>query len=226
MAIAGYIKPYRATPAGQGPVILTLGTSIDHGAEPAGESFEYHGGWRQWVYAALVAAGRTPTMIGQALNATDGLALGVAGLAHGGINGATFVNWVASYWASNKATWDAQATPPTIILVGGAANDANTVGGGEQVGALVDLAAAAYPFANIVASNCTPNLAGDRSVINAEIASQVATKRAQGMHVQLLDSYSAIPASLAYLPDTLHPNAAGYALLGSAWTAAVMPLVA
>lgn len=232
MSVAGYVSPYRATAGGASPKILTVGDSIMHGAEPVPSAspptvwdYVYHGGYRKFLYQALVARGRTPTMMGGLANATDGLALSVAGLNHNGNNGSTTANWVASYWATYKAAnWDGQGTP-TIICLATGANDGNTQAAGQKIGELIDLATAAYPFANVLVSTRTAQTTSASDLINAEITAQVATKKAKGANVQLVDAFAKVPLGAKRFPDGVHPSPDGYALLGDLWVAAIAPLV-
>lgn len=224
MPAYSFVRPYQATPRGQAPFILAIGDSICHGRIPDGlGGITYTGGWRRYIYAALVARSLTPTMIGVLLNSSDGLALSVAGLAHSGNDGATTAGWISAF-AATKPTWDAQGTPTIVCLTTGA-NDGNTTAAGQSIGTLIDLAIAAYPLANIIVSTRTPNLGVASNLINAQIAVEVANRKATGRHIQLVDAFSAVPANTGYFPDTLHPSASGYSLLGDLWANAIVPLV-
>jgi lysophospholipase L1-like esterase len=50
-----------------------------------------------------------------------------------------------------------------------------------------------------------------------------------GKHIILVDNYAAFSANPSYqtalMADTLHPNPAGYALLGQTWYAAIQSFV-
>lgn len=218
---AGYVETYSATCRTCAPVIWVIGDSIGHGAIPiAGGGFAYTGGWRRYVYGALVAAGRTPTMVGGLSDASDGLASTIAGDKHNGNNGATTANWVASYYATYQP---GLGSTPTIVIICTGANDPDTVGSGQSIGQLADLVVANYPLANVLVGTKLPSI-GAASTINAQIAVEVSSRFRAGKHVQMVDTFSVV--GMGDLGDGLHPTQSGYAKLGEAWRQAVVPLVA
>lgn len=220
-ATFAYTAPYTATCRTCTPVIWPVGDSITHGAVSNGVGgFSYLGGWRRYVYQALVAGGRTPTMVGGLANASDGLAVGVAGTSHNGNNGSSSAQWVATFFATYQP---GLAATPTIITLATGANDTDTVGSGQSVGQLIDLATAAYPLANVIVSTRTPQSGVSSSTINAQIATEVTTRIRAGKHVQLVDGFSVI--STGDLSDGLHPSEVGYKRLGDMWVSAIRPLL-
>ena len=60
--------------------------------------------------------------------------------------------------------------------------------------------------------------------INGLIQSGTATRRAAGKHVQFVDAYASMSATVTSLPDGLHPGLLGYAMLASPIIAAVLDL--
>lgn len=229
MSAFGYVAPYRAAPAG-GPVrIWTPGDSIMAGAIPVsdgagGWTYSYLGGWRRYVYSALLALGITPVMLGSLLNASHGLAESVAGLRHNGNNNSSAAQWLGSFFQGYfSALFPTAADHPHLILLALGANDADSVGTGQNIGALVDLAAANAPRANILVGNVLPRTSMPGTTVNAQIATEVAARRGRGMHCQLVDQAAAVP--LSFMPDGTHLSAAGYVRAGAVWTSAVVPLV-
>lgn len=229
MSAFGFVAPYRAAPAG-GPVrIWTPGDSIMAGAIPVsdgagGWTYSYRGGWRRYVYSALLALGLTPLMLGALLNASHGLAESVAGLRHNGNNNSSAAQWLASFFQSYfEALFLTPADHPHLILIALGANDADSVGTGENIGALVDLAAQLAPRANILVGNVLPRTSMPGTTVNAQIATEIAARRRRGLHCELVDQAAAVP--LSYAPDGTHLSAAGYGRAGDVWTAAVLRLV-
>lgn len=225
-ATYGYTRPYTATCRTCTAVIWTIGDSIMHGAIPSpdgagGWTYAYIGGYRRYVYAALVTAGRTPTMVGGLLNSSDGLPLSIAGLSHNGNNGTSAAQWVASTFATYQP---GLAASPTIIAIALGANDTDGVGAGTSVGQVIDLAVASYPLANILVGNVTPQgpTGAAPTTTNAQIAVEVATRIRAGKHVQLVDQFTAVGKAA---PDTQHPDQPSYNKLGNLWTQAIVPLV-
>lgn len=221
MATLGYTSTYRATARGANAVIWTIGDSITRGAVPRGGAFIYEGGWRRFPYQRLVALGRTPTMVGGLLNSADGLATSVAGTSHNGNNGSSAAQWVSSIYATYQPGLGAT---PTIITIALGANDSDTVGSGQSVGAVIDLAIASYPLANVLVATRTPTAAGSSSTINGQIAAEVTARIRAGKHVQLVDQFAAV--ATVDLPDGLHPASPVYKKLGDLWTNAIVPLAA
>jgi lysophospholipase L1-like esterase len=216
------VAPYSATCRTCTPVIWTVGDSIAHGAIFDGSGgFFYGGGWRKYVYQHLVSIGRTPTMVGGLANASDGLALSVAGTSHNGNNGSSTANWVALYYGTYQP---GLAATPTIVTLSTGSNDPDTVGAGQSVGQLMDLAIASYPLANIIVSTVTPISGSSKATINAQIVIEVANRARAGKHVQLVNGAGAV--TLGQLSDGQHPSGTGYQMLGDMWVTAIAPLVA
>ena len=58
---------------------------------------------------------------------------------------------------------------------------------------------------------------------NAAIPGIVQADVAQGKHVHYVDMYDAVPPGM--LPDQIHPNDAGYALMAKVWLYALLPIL-
>ena len=93
-----------------------------------------------------------------------------------------------------------------------------------RLGKLIDEIVADAPAALVVVSTIIPinDNAGNSRVqaYNAAIPALVSTRAAAGKHVVFLDAYSAFVRDPNYkttlMADSLHPNEAGYAVLGRA----------
>jgi lysophospholipase L1-like esterase len=60
-----------------------------------------------------------------------------------------------------------------------------------------------------------PILNAKVATYNRAIPAMVQHMMAQGRHVKYVDMYNAVP--LSDLPDKIHPNNSGYALMASVW---------
>lgn len=224
----GRVKPYRAAPVGGPTVVYCIGDSICHGAEPVadglgGWTYNYRGGWRSWLFAAMTAAGAAPNFIGPQLNASEIPPVTNAGTGHGGFNGSTGHNWYGTYWATYQAGLSAT---PHLILISVGTNDTDAAATSTDFCRLMDLAAANYPLAHILMATPPPTAtAGLLATQAAQTRLEVAARVRAGMHVQLVDMYTDAGLLPAEVPDTIHPNAAGYQKMGIAWSNAVIPLI-
>jgi lysophospholipase L1-like esterase len=175
----------------------------------------YRGGWRVPAFSAMTAAGQAPNFIGGLTNASETPPVTGAGTGHNGNNGSSSAQWVSSFYATYQPGLSAT---PHIITIATGANDADTVGGGQDVGALIDLAAASYPLAAILVGTRTQATGGAGATHAAQVRTEVANRRQNGMHVTLVDQWAAFGSyTHRYLGDGLHFTPAGYAVLGELW---------
>ena len=219
MASYAYARPYSPAPAAGPTVVATLGDSVLRGAEPmGGGQYAYRGGWRPYAFAAMTTAGMAPDFIGDILCSIDGVSN--AGTSHGGHGGSTSGQWISSIFAS----WQAALTKtPHIICVAIGHNDADDNTDGAKVCQIADLAAAAYPRAALlVATRGRTLVAGQPnagSTHAAKVRADVATRKAYGMHISLVDVWEAMGSQYwKFLGDDPHPNALGYRIEGDVWS--------
>jgi lysophospholipase L1-like esterase len=197
MATYGPAKPYSAFRTAN----LTwwpIGTSITQGVR---------GGYRRTVFTAMTAAGKSPSTVGGLLTASYGGDPALCGTYHNGNAGSTVANWIGSYYA----TYVGSAGTPNLVTIELGANDADTLANGDKVGGdMVDLAAASFPKANILVFNCLDRYGAQLTNLNSGIASAVATRKARGVNVDVVDMRSCG----ATLIDGLHPSDDGYVRMG------------
>ena len=219
MAQYAYVRPFCSAPIGGPTVFATIGDSQLRGAEPSAASFIRRGGWKPYAFAAMTSAGQNPDFQGQILNSTDGVT--TCGTSHGGVEGATSANWVGTYYA----TWKAALTAtPHIVAISLGANDADSAAAAASIATLTDTVAADYPLASILVSTrpkatAVPNFG---SLHRAQVISDVAARRANGMHVTLVDQWPVV--DLRNMPDLLHCDKVGYRLLGDLWSGYLIAL--
>ena len=93
---------------------------------------------------------------------------------------------------------------------------------------LLNLITTTLPGATVIVAQILPlprsaRLKAEVVAYNATIPGIVQANVAQGKHVQYVDMYHAVPPGL--LPDQIHPNDAGYALMARVWLHALLPLL-
>jgi lysophospholipase L1-like esterase len=102
-----------------------------------------------------------------------------------------------------------------------------------RLGTLIDMITTAAPQTLLVVARIVPTTDDTVNLrvqaYNALIPALVSQRASAGKHVQLVDMYAAFTAHADYktslMFDLLHPNLAGYALLGQTWYAAISPLL-
>lgn len=223
MPIYGYNKPY-CPPHPGGLRVAFLGTSLINGAiyEPespyAVNGFTYRGGPRPAAYAAVTAIDPAADFIGHVLNTAVNPDVTNAGTAHSGINATSGSNWYASYWDSLKAAW----AGVHIFCIGMGANDGDTQEDATNYCRLIDKAAVDFPNAVVLfGTEITPE-AGGLDIQSAQVRVEVATRKARGMNVDLVDVHAEAGLTTGDYSDGLHLTDSGYAKVGAVWARALV----
>jgi lysophospholipase L1-like esterase len=102
-----------------------------------------------------------------------------------------------------------------------------------RLAALIDQITTAAPSALLVVAQIIPTTTDATNTrimaYNAAMPALINQRAAAGKHVQLVNMYAAFTANPAYktalMTDDLHPNTAGYALLGDTWYGAISGLL-
>jgi lysophospholipase L1-like esterase len=214
--------------------IMALGDSITYGYSPLGS---VPGGYRATLYEDLTAAGYNIQMVGSETANSDPslpaaaapqeghvgfLIAGTGGVASFSVNGSNIDQWLAPGNGVN----------PNLILLELGTNE--IVGSYHIQSAPFELAALIThilelrPNAEVLVSTLTPlaNATGNAEVntFNKALSGPngiIAQLQAEGENVQLVNAGGSVPVSDISPVDEIHPTAAGYAVLGNAWAAAV-----
>jgi lysophospholipase L1-like esterase len=174
-----------------------------------------------------VTAGRDITFVGtQPPNGPTDVAGQPFPRSHEGISGNTIEQVAARLDAALAAN------PPHIVLLQIGTNNlymgmAPDVPG--QLAALIDRVTDGAPDALVAVAQLTP-LGGQFpnngvDEYNAAIPGIVQERVADGKHLIVVDQFTRIASTANFvaqlLPDNIHPNAAGYAILGETWYGAI-----
>ena len=226
-------------PVGEPCLVMPLGDSITQGK--TGSSDE--GGYRETLFRLAHAAGKSLQLVGSQTNGpatVDGVAWPRN---HEGYSGYT-IDYTSANTSGRGALTRNDLTPnniktykPNIVLLMIGTNDVNI---GEDMPAtrlarLVDKILNADPklllFVTqiIPAQKATPDTYNQSAnSYNAAMVGMVSQRAAAGKHVRLMDMHTPFTStanySTALLADKLHPNDAGYKLMGQTWYAALSPL--
>ena len=216
------------TSGGAACAILPLGDSITEGCCTAPE-----GGYRIELFRQAATNGKNVTFVGSLLNGPTTVAnrtfpmrheghggFTISGGGNGGIAGAITDNAIATYH-------------PSIVLLMIGTNDLNdnidVVNAPSRLGNLIDEIIRDAPAALVVVSNIipigAPNADQRVQTYNAAIPGLVNARVSAGKHVVFVDNYAAFARNPNYQTalkaDGLHPNDAGYVLLGQGFYGAV-----
>ena len=219
MAIyGGRVSPYSCRPVSGPLIVQMMGDSITAGPLTLG-------GWRAYfLYLASVALGNGGAVgpggvidsMGDLNNALYGYDPS-CGTSHSGHSGSSAAQWITNGWMS---TFNPGTVHIGMLMLG--AND-----GGDLVQTATDIMTLAnqffslHPMANLFVSNRLERSFAATSVMNAALASQVATARTSGKNIVLVDNHAVI--DLADTTDGLHPGTFGNQKLAENWFASVAP---
>ena len=224
---AGAYEPC-PTSGGAACAILPLGDSITEGCCTAPE-----GGYRIELFRQAETNGKNVTFVGSLLNGPTTVAnqnfpmrheghggFTISGGGNGGIAGSLTDNAIATYH-------------PSIVLLMIGTNDLNdnidVVNAPSRLGDLIDEIIRDAPAALVVVSSIipigAPNADQRVQTYNAAIPGLVNARASAGKHVVFVDNYATFARNPNYQTalkaDGLHPNDAGYVLLGQGFYAAM-----
>jgi lysophospholipase L1-like esterase len=217
-------------PTGGAPcLIMPLGDSITDGFP-----FEA-GGYRVELFHQTVQNSQLVSFVGSLANGPVSVDGRTFPRNHEGHTGFTIDNeqTVGRTGISGLTDQAIATTHPHIVLLMIGTNDVDLsvdlANAPARLGALVDRITADAPNALVVVAELVPTQTDAENVrfqaYNGAIPAIVAARAVAGKHVASVDMYAAFTANPNFktvlMNDNLHPNAAGYAVLGDAWYAAI-----
>jgi lysophospholipase L1-like esterase len=214
--------------AGAACIVMPLGDSITDGVGSSAPG----GGYRVQLFHDAVQAHKALTFVGSATD-PNGPAM-VDGKTfprnHEGHPGYTIDNSATTSGISPLVDQSLATNHPQIILLMIGTNDLSDLANAPtRLAALLDRMINDAPNALLVVAQINPTRDdGANSIIrtyNDAIAGLVQTRAANGKHITTVDMYAAITAQTSYrtdlMSDFLHPNDAGYVVMGDVWYAAI-----
>lgn len=216
---SGYM-PCPTTP-GTACAVLPLGDSITEGCCTAPE-----GGYRIELFRQAVTNGKNLTFVGSLMNGPTTVASRTFPMRHEGHGGYT-ISGGGNGGIAGTITDNAISTyHPNVVLLMIGTNDINDnidiANAPSRLGKLIDEIITDAPTALVVVSTIIPISApnGDQraQAYNATLPGLVSVRATAGKHVVLVDNYAAFSKDPNYQTtlkaDGLHPNSAGYVILG------------
>jgi lysophospholipase L1-like esterase len=212
---------------------MPLGDSITLGSHSSG------GGYRVELFRQSLMASQKITFVGRQSNGPDTVTVNGTATTfpkgHEGYSGDTIDTNQATNNNGISATVDAALTAgkPHIVLLMIGTNDVNKnidlANAPKRLGNLLDQITTMAPNALLVVAKITPTKddAGNSKVqtYNNAIPGVVQMRASAGKHIVMVDMYAAITANASYktawLDDNLHPNDAGYVVMGQTWYAGI-----
>jgi lysophospholipase L1-like esterase len=224
-------RPCPTTP-GTACVVLPLGDSITWGYLAPWAAT--NGGYRVELFRQAVLANKNITFVGSQTNGPDTVQSKPFPKANEGRPGYTIETAGDHPGIAGQITDSAisQGHPNIVLLMIGT-NDVNLgldlAKAPNRLGKLIDEIVTDAPKALVVVSNILPfadaKFAEAVSTYNAAIPGVVAARVADGKHVVFFDSYTAFSKVPNYatsnMSDYVHPNDAGYAVMGKAFYDAI-----
>jgi len=208
-------------------VILPLGDSITEGC------CDLNGGYRVELFNQAVTNGKNVTFVGSLANGPDTVASKPFPKHHEGHGGYTISGGGNGPIAGTITDNALSMYKPNIVLLMIGTNDVNQSidlsNAPSRLGALIDEIVAGAPNALLVVATIIPTQTDSTNTrvrtYNAAIPDVVKTRATAGKHVIVVDHYAAFSQNSSYktalMADGLHPNTAGYAVLGRSWYGAI-----
>jgi lysophospholipase L1-like esterase len=201
--------------------ILPLGDSITEGYGSSG------GGYRVELFRQAVKSGKHITFVGGLQNGPNQVENQTFPRRHQGHGGFTIDGITGSITNGAIDTFH-----PHIVLLMIGTNDINgnidRANAPTRLGNLIDDIIERSPDTLVVVAKIIPIDGGANPAVityNASIDGVVAARASNGKHVIVLDNYAAIQDEPSWkttlLADYLHPNDAGYAVLGQSFYGAI-----
>ena len=220
------------TTAGTACAVLPLGDSITEGCCTAPE-----GGYRIELFRQAVTNGKNVTFVGSLMNGPTTVANRTFPMRHEGHGGYT-ISGGGNGGIAGTITDNAISTyHPNIVLLMIGTNDINDnidiTNAPSRLGKLIDEIITDAPAALVVVSTiipiAAPNADQRAQAYNAAIPGLVNARASAGKHVVLVDNYAAFAKDPNYQTtlkaDGLHPNTAGYVVLGQSFYGAIGALL-
>jgi len=230
---SGGAAGYRPCPATGSCKIMPFGDSITQG-------FNVAGGYRAPLFQRAHADGHDITFVGSAndysVAMVDGVTFPRNHEGHGGYtiedNAGRNAKGIAQFVPTSMKNY-----APHIVTLMIGTNDINgnidVANAPKRLGALLDALHTANPDVLVVLAQIVPtaNDGTNQAVrtYNAAMPALVSERTGKGHHLVLVDMYTAFTSHADYktslMGDNLHPNQAGYKLLGDTWYAALTPFL-
>lgn len=207
--------------------ILPLGDSITEGYGSSG------GGYRVQLFRDALDNSKNITFVGSLMNGPGDVDGETFPKSHEGHGGYTIDSDGSHSGISGQITDQALSMySPNIVLLMIGTNDLNgnvdVNNAPNRLGTLIDDILTRAPNSLLVVASVIPMQNGNNDKVqpyNATIPEMVAERAAEGKHVIAVDNWAAFTADPNYtsvwMSDTLHPNDAGYAVLGSSFYDAI-----
>ena len=220
------------TTAGTACTVLPLGDSITEGCCTAPL-----GGYRIELFRQAVTDGKNVTFVGSLLNGPTTVASRTFPMRHEGHGGFTISGGGSGAIAGTVTDTAISTYHPNIVLLMIGTNDINgninVANAPTRLGQLVDEIITDAPAALVVVATIipigAPNADQRTQAYNAAIPGLVNARAAAGKHVVLIDNYAAFAKDPNYQTtlkaDGLHPNDAGYAILGQSFYGEIRALL-
>ena len=220
------------TTAGTACAVLPLGDSITEGCCTAPM-----GGYRIELFRQAVTDGKNVTFVGSLLNGPATVANRTFPMHHEGHGGFTISGGGNGPIAGTVTDSAISTYHPNIVLLMIGTNDINgninVANAPMRLGQLIDEIITDAPAALVVVATIipigAPNADQRTQAYNAAIPGLVNARASAGKHVVLIDAYAAFAKDPNYQTtlkaDGLHPNDAGYAILGQSFYGAIRDLL-